>query len=267
MQKFGEFIRVKIENMMLEHTEAKEKRGMATDEKGAENKPKIRNFTSPVTQNTVIIAVCKNGTQAGILKELGADMTIVARGGASPSAKCFFDKLRSAKGENIFIFPNDKNTILAAKQAAELSDIKGIRIIPSTSFPECCAALSVASSYDPSELEKHFIRAIEGVSCGMLCPAIRSCSIDGIDIKKGEFVGFIRSKAVLSDKDSLASALMLSDMLIGSKTSLFTIFRGKGADKRESARIRSIISKKHPDVEVTEIYSADEIYHYILASE
>ena len=268
MQKFGEFIQVKIENMTLEHTDSVAKKRPATNKKATKSKAKSHDLLSPVTRNVTIIAVCRNTTQSSILKALGADMTINGKGGMSPSAKGFFDKIRAAKSEDIFIFPNDKNAILAAKQAAELSCIHGIRIIPSTSFPECYAALSVASDEkDPMALESAFIRTIGRMRCGTLCPAVRSCTIDGLDIKRGDFVGFMQSKAVLTDKDSLASALMLADMLISDKTSLFTVFRGKSADRRESARICSILSKKHPDIEVSQIYSADEIYHYILSAE
>jgi dihydroxyacetone kinase-like predicted kinase len=192
----------------------------------------------------------------------------VAKRGESPSAKGFYDKIRSAGCDEVLIFPNDKNAILAAKQAAELYEKARSYIIPSTNIAECYAALSLADSHaSASDMTECFERAVGRVKCALLSPAVKGCSLDGVDIKRGDTVGIIKNKIVFSHKERLECALAVADVLLSDKSSMLTVYRGKGADRRECRRITDAVSEKYPNIEIYEIYSAEELYPYILAAE
>ena len=268
MGRVGAFIQVKIENMSLGHSAS----GIANaDEslgKSAKGRAKSPDLQAPVTRNYKIIAVSHGGAQSELLRSAGADIILTAKRGESPSAKGFFDKIRGAKSSEVFIFPNDKNAILAAKQAAQLYGKARVYIIPSTNIAECYAALSIS---DPNasalEMKEGFERAVGRIKCALLSPAVKGCSLDGIDIKRGDTVGIIRNKIVTSDRKRIGCALTLIGMLVSDESSLLTVFRGKGADKRESRKITDAVRERYPRLEVCEIYSAEEIYPYIFSAE
>ena len=133
---------------------------------------------------------------------------------------------------------------------------------------ECYAALSIS---DPNasalEMKEGFERAVGRIKCALLSPAVKGCSLDGIDIKRGDTVGIIRNKIVTSDKKRIGCALTLIGMLVSDESSLLTVFRGKGADRRESRKITDAVRERYPRLEVYEIYSAEEIYPYIFSAE
>ena len=116
-------------------------------------------------------------------------------------------------------------------------------------------------------MKEGFERAVGRIKCALLSPAVKGCSLDGIDIKRGDTVGIIRNKIVTSDKKRIGCALTLIGMLVSDESSLLTVFRGKGADKRESRKITDAVRERYPRLEVCEIYSAEEIYPYIFSAE
>ena len=268
MERVGAFIQVKIENMSLGHSVSGITNVGEASKKSAKARAKSPDLQAPVTRNYKIIAVSHGGAQSELLRSVGADIILTAKRGESPSAKAFFDKIRSAKSSEIFIFPNDKNARLAAKQAAELYGKANAYIIPSTNIAECYAALSIS---DPNasalEMKEGFERAVGRIKCALLSPAVKGCSLDGIDIKRGDTVGIIRNKIVASDKRRIGCALTLIGMLVTDESSLLTVFRGKGADKREARKITDAVRERYPTLEVYEIYSAEEIYPYIFSVE
>src|SRR5471030_2429208 len=161
---------------------------------------------------------------SNIFKDLGMDYVIDGGQTMNPSTQDILDAINNINAEHIFIMPNNKNIIMAANQAAEISN-KDIRVVPTTTIPQGIACATIFN-FD-SEAEDNFNNlnnAIQDVKTGSITYAVRDTEIDGIDIKEGNMLGLVEGKIkeVGEDKKIVASKV-LADM-IDDESELITVY-------------------------------------------
>ncbi len=248
---FGEFLTIKIENMSVQHHETLSK---------PKEKPR---------KKYSIVAVANGAGIKKLFEELGAEEIVNGGQTMNPSAKDFIDVFERINAEHIFVFPNNGNIILAAKQAEKIYEKAQIHVIESKSIGDCYAALSAIDfgEEDPVKIENGMNSAMSEVETGYLTTAVRNTEMNGIKIHTGEYIGFCGKQMLSSDTDIVLSAMkLLEGMNIEEKDSL-NLFYGKDVDKDTLDSVVSSISEKYPDIELYTLDGGQEVYRFIFVAD
>ena len=200
---------------------------------------------------------------------LASEVDTVLSGGQTmnPSTEDFLNAIEALSAEHIFLLPNNSNIVLAAEQAAELSE-RNVTVIPTRTIPEGLAAVLSFKEEESAERNAEFMAAAaKNVISGQVTHAVRDTSIDGVQIREGEFIG-IKGKSIVVSDASLQQACqaLLSSMLDGGGD-LLTIFTGEDAQGADTAAISEWASEQFPDLEVEVINGGQPLYPYLFAVE
>lgn len=249
-QQFGEFLKVKIENMQLQHNEV-----VANEQSKSKERKKY-----------AVIAVA-NGE--GIKKELtdfGADVIIDGGQTMNPSASDLIAAFDKANADTIFVLPNNGNIILAANQAAELYKKSDVRVIPSKNIGDCYSVLSMLDldSDDADSIEQNMNESMVGTLTAEISKSIRSTQMDGIEVNEGEYIGILGKKIVSSDTDCYDTTLAALKLMNPGDYSSLIILRGKTGDEAVSKDIAAYAKENYPRLEVYESFGGQNVYDFIL---
>ena len=271
-QRYGEFLKVKIENMSLQHNSSMLGIGENTDynDNDAEPAPSAdavdtkTTEAAPKKQFGIVVVASGEGVKQ-LFSERGADIVIDGGQSMNPSARDFIDAFREVSAQTVFVLPNNGNIILAAKQAAELYTDADIRVIECTTVGEGYAAISMFSdeSGDADTIESELRDALGGVVTAGISRSIR----DSGEIKAGEYIGFV-GKDIIADSDSrLDAACKTADKLGLGGYDVCIILRSADASAEEASELESYINSHYPNTEVYLLYGGQPIYDYIIILE
>ncbi len=263
LRQFGEFITVKIENMSLQHTESFEKAD-AQPEKEAVVTPE-----APKKKNAVVSVSIGDGIKELFL-ELGADVIIHGGQTQNPSTNDFLEAFEKINAENIFVFPNNSNIVMAAEQAGQIYTKAKVYVIPSKNIGMGYAALSSADIFsdDTESIVSDMTAAMKRVSSAYVSPAVRDTEMNGLNISVGDTIGIMDKEIVVDAPDvhtaSVALAVKLLDL---PEKFMLTVFCGKETNEEQNEALKSAISEVKPDAEIYFINGGQEIYPYIFLAE
>lgn len=271
-QRYGEFLKVKIENMSLQHNSSMLSIGENTDynDNDAEPAPSAdavdtkTTEAAPKKQFGIVVVASGEGVKQ-LFSERGADIVIDGGQSMNPSARDFIDAFREVSAQTVFVLPNNGNIILAAKQAAELYTDADIRVIECTTVGEGYAAISMFSdeSGDADTMESELRDALGGVVTAGISRSIR----DSGEVKAGEYIGFV-GKDIIADSDSrLDAARKTADKLGLGGYDVCIILRSADASAEEASELESYINSHYPNTEVYLLYGGQPIYDYIIILE
>ena len=249
-QAYGEFLTVKVENMSLGHS-------------GAPVKKKKSN------KKFSVLAVATGDGLSALFTDMGADRIISGGQTANPSIEEFIEAFESCDTEHIIVLPNNKNVILAARQAAELYDKAEVHIVETKSLMQGYSALSVITTgiKDMDALCKSAKLAAEGVVGVEVTRAVRDVTLGGFDIKEGDYIAITDGEInAVSDsaEDTAMAALAESDTDL---CEMITVFTGKGVTEERRVALTERLEAEYPDCEVTFYEGGQEVYDYMLALE
>lgn len=251
-QRFGDLINIDIENMRQQHTSIVGKKEGNVQQKKVE---------------LAIITVAMGEGIKAIFESIGA--TVVIEGGQTmnPSTKDISLAIEEANADNVIILPNNKNIVMAAEQAAEIAD-KNVVVVPTVSIPQGISALLSFHPDETAEANKEVMEeAITHVKTGQVTYAIRDTQVDGLTIKKGNFMGIADSKIISSHPDQLETVQKLLESIITADDEIVTVIYGEDVTKKEVKALENYIEDTFSDVEL-DIYEGNQpIYSYILAVE
>ncbi|MBR7083138.1 MAG: DAK2 domain-containing protein [Clostridia bacterium] len=256
-QQFGEFLTVKIENMMLQHNE-QERRNAA--ELPQAQKKRMKFATCVVTTGSGII---------DIFKELGVDFIIDGGQGKNPSIKDFIDAFDKINADNIYVFPNNSNIFMAADQAGRIYDKSAIHVVPSVNLGQAYAALSMLdySSGDAEAIKRNFIENMDYALTGMVCRAIRSVEYNDVSVKNNDYIGFTNKKILSSSPDKTEAMISLCDALGIAEKDIATVIYGADADDADKEKAREAFASHYSGKEFYEIDGMQEVYDFIIILE
>lgn len=257
MRKYGEFLTIKVENMALQHNE-----GMSEEEREETKKHEHKKYA--------VVAVASG---AGLIKQFeafGVDEVIGGGQTMNPSTEDFLKAFKRIDADYIFVFPNNKNIIMAAKQAANLYKGAKAKVIASNSIPQCFSALTMLdfSSDDPELIVGGFNEQIKNVVTGEVTTSIRTTKIGGVQIMKGDHMAIIDGKIKHSSKNKNRILVDLLNKVPGIKEKyLCTIIYGKDATEDEKKKNLAAIKTKYPDLEIVTLDGGQAVYKYMVAVE
>lgn len=254
-QDYGSLISMKIENMRQQHIDI-----VGEDFKKGDKK-----------QETVhpyaVVTVAMGEGVAELLRSIGASYVIEGGQTMNPSTEDIVNAIRSVSAERVLILPNNKNIIMAAEQAAEILDIEAA-VVPTKDVPQGMAALLAFNPAASVEENKETMTgASKHVKSGSVTYAVRDTSIDGINIKKDDFMGISEGKIVVSDKRLETVTEELVKQLIDEDAEIVTILFGEDVTEEDASKLGEYIETLNGDVEV-EIHNGKQpLYPYILSVE
>ncbi len=258
-RQFGEFLTVKIENMSVQHNESI----------AAEKAPEKASAPAAERKKYGLVAVASGNGVRNTFLELGVDCIVDGGQTQNPSTNDFLDAFAGVNAEHIFVFPNNGNIIMAAKQAAEIYDKAVIHVIESKTIGDGYVAVAGAdlSAGSPEELEALFTDAMESVTTGFVSPSIRDAELSGIQIHNGDFIGFVGKQMLVSHADKATAAHLLLGKLMEEERYMMTVFCGKDTTKEEQAALLDYIETTYEDLEVYLIDGEQEVYPFIFVVE
>ena len=214
------------------------------------------------------IAVSAGEGIGEIFKNLGVDYLIQGGQTMNPSTEDMLNAIAKVNAEHIFIFPNNKNIILAANQARDMTKDKDIIVMPSKTVPQCVSAL-IAYMPDSSvkENEAAMTEALSNVKTGSVTYAVRDTSIDGVEIHQDDYMG-IGDKGILSNgKDIEEVILSMLDKMTDESSSLISIYYGSDVEESAAEGIRAKIAENYSSMDVEMQKGGQPVYYYILSVE
>ncbi|TWT04664.1 DAK2 domain-containing protein [Planomicrobium sp. CPCC 101079] len=254
-QQYGSLISMKIENMRQQHS----------DIVGEDFKKDTANANTKHPYAVVTVAMGEG--IAELLRSIGASYVIEGGQTMNPSTEDIVNAVKEIEAERVLILPNNKNIIMAAEQAAKLLDIEAA-VVPTKDVPEgMTALLAFNPSVSVEENCEMMASASKNVKSGSVTFAVRDTSIDGIDIKKDDFMGISQGKIVVSDSSLQLVTEQLVKKLIDEDAEIVTILYGEDVNASDAEKLAEFIESLNEDVEV-EIHNGKQpLYPYILAVE
>lgn len=258
-QKFGSLIKVKVDNMRLQHETILEKdEEEEREEEISENE---------ISGDYGIIAIASGEGVAEIFKNLGA--TYVLSGGQTmnPSTQDIVDAIAKTKKDKVIILPNNKNIFLAADQAAEVCDVDAV-VVPSKTIAQGMAAmLGFSKDADLEENKEAMTDELDTVISGQVTIAVRDTTIEGREIKKDDYMGIVDGNIVVTDPDRKEAAIEMVKAMLDEDSEVVTIIYGEDGNKEEAEAIETAVSELDEDLEI-EIHEGNQpVYPYLISVE
>ena len=257
MRKYGEFLTIKCENMALQHNE-----NMSEEERESQAKREHKKYA--------IVAVAQGKGIIEQFKALGVDVVVSGNQTMNPSTEDFIKAFKSLDAENIIVFPNNKNIIMAAKQASQLYKGAKVKVIHSTSIPQCYSALTMLdfSSDDLTIIVGSFLEAIRNVVTGEITIANRSTKLNGVSVMKNDHIHIVDGKLVRATKlKNRAVVDLLAKVPDMENKQVLTLIYGKDLTEEEKTKNMALIKQKYPYLEVGAIDGGQAVYKYLIAIE
>ncbi len=252
--KLGELVNLKIDNMKQQHRNII---AGSSEEKASEPEKEM---------GTAVVAAGKGFKS--ILKDLGADCVIEGGQTMNPSAEELLKAVEAVNAKTVFVFPNNKNIIMAAEQAGKLSD-KNVIVIPTKNIPQCIAGLMEFSSERAAEVnEKKMIKAAAKVAVAQVTYAVRDTEADGRYIYKDDILGITGNgiEVIGADADDVCMELV-DKMYDADESEYITVYWGKGIKRPQAEALAKRLERAYPDAETAVRKGGQPVYYYIAAVE
>ena len=254
-QQYGELIKIKSDNMREQHREVLRKQ-------------EAKQTTAPKElKEQAMISISMGAGLSKVLTSMGVDYIVEGGQTMNPSTEDIMKAIKEVNAKNIFIFPNNKNIQLAAKQAAELAE-ENVFVVESKTAPQGLAAVMV---YNPqAAAEENFANmqeVLSTVSTLEVTHAVRDTNIEGVEIKKDEFMGIRNGKIVVSNLSLNTVLEELLEKSIDEDSEIVTLYLGEESTEEYTDFLEQLIEEKYPDVEVELIESGQPVYPYIIGVE
>ncbi|BAO05676.1 DAK2 domain-containing protein [Enterococcus mundtii] len=256
-QKFGSLVKVKVDNMRLQHETILE-HDQAPSAPVAQTKPRV-------PYGIVAIAAGK-GVQE-LFESLGANYVISGGQTMNPSTEDIVKAINEVNADKVIILPNNKNIFMAADQAAEVAELP-VAVVPSKTVSQgLTAMLSFNEQATLEENKETMTDVLSSVVSGQVTHAIRDTMIDGVKITEGDFLGMIDGKIVISNPEILATSLATLEQMINEDTEIVTILTGEDGSAEQAQAFAAQLSDKYPELEI-EIHQGDQpVYPYLFSAE
>ena len=268
-QQYGEFLKLKIENMTEQHHALAEGANVEVHEDLVKEEKKEEIATMERVKNA-IIAVSSGEGISDYFKELG--VTYIVSGGQTmnPSSEDFLKAIKLVNAENIFILPNNSNIVMAASQACDIVAEEGINafVIPSKTIPQgLVAAMSLDPEADSEDNLKNMRYSLKNVKSGEITFSIRDTELNGIKINKDDYIGIFEKDIVCGVKDKFTCLLELIEKMVDEESAILTIFLGEDVKREELFDTKKLIEDKYPDLNIDIKDGKQSVYSFLISIE
>ncbi|MFV0551817.1 MAG: DAK2 domain-containing protein [Anaerorhabdus sp.] len=255
-QRYGEFVKLKIENMQEQHN-------TITQEAGKIESPAKK---SEPKKYAIISVAAGDGLKA-LFEEYRVDKVISGGQTMNPSTEDFVAAIKELNAEHIFILPNNSNIILAAQQAKDVLENDNIHVLSTKSIPQ---GLSACIMFNPEvEVEDNLEEmnaAIAHVKTGQVTYAIKDTTFEGLAINEGDYMGIFEKDIVVATHDKLEATFRLLDKMVDGESEIITLLVGEDATDEDVSQVEDYIASTF-DVEVDTQKGNQPVYNFIIGVE
>ena len=246
--ELGELDRLKIENML------------------EQNRALMKKYEAE-KKDMGMVAISAGDGISGIFKDLMVDVVIEGGQSMNPSADDIAHAVARVNADNVFVFPNNKNIILAAEQAKALVQNKTIHVIPTKNIPQgFSAALAFNPELPADENKANMIHALDMVTVGQVTYSVRNTKLYGFDLKVGDIMG-LDSKKILAKGDDIHTVTLNLIEKLRSGEEIITLYYGQDVKEEDAVKLQEAIMEKYPECDVDIHYGGQPIYYYYIALE
>jgi len=251
MQKYGEFLTIKIENMALQHHQSTNRNNAS--------------FKTPPKKYGIVTVASGEGL-INAFKEIGADEVIAGGQTMNPSTQNFLDAFACINAQHILVFPNNKNIKMAADQAAELYKVADIRVMPSTSIGEGYYGIGSIDRDNPNveEVVASIMEIMQNVVTGMVSTAIRDAEGDAVSVHTGDYVGYSGKQLLSNSPVRTEAAQALVERLEAAQRDVMLVFYGEDVPSEEAELLIAELQNRHKNLEIMLINGTQPVYDYII---
>lgn len=260
---YGALSRMKIDNMREEHQEKliKDAERLAKEQAAQDKKRKP-------AKEVGFISVSVGEGMAQIFKDLGVDYLIEGGQTMNPSTEDMLNAIDQVNAKTIYIYPNNKNIILAANQARDLTEDKEIIVIPTKTLPQGITALiNYVPEKSPKENEEMMLESIKGVKTGQITYAVRDTRIDEKDIHEGDIMGIGDQGILAVGKGVNAIAQATVAAMMDEDSEIISLYYGDSISQEQAEELLGKLEESYPDCDVEVNYGGQPIYYYFISVE
>lgn len=254
-QKFGELIKIKVDNMREQHRELSDSQHEETPKK-VEKPSKF-----------AVIAVASGAGLVDLFKNFGVSYVIEGGQTMNPSTQDFLQAIEEVNAENIILLPNNSNIFLAAKQAADNSEIPAQVVETRNISQGLNAMLGFNTVNDLDENVESMSNELSMVKNGQVTYATRDTSFESLEIKKGDFLGLIEGDVILTAKDKADAAIQTIEALFDEDSELLTVIYGEDVTEEEAEALAEAVEELNDEVEVEVVNGNTPVYSYTFSVE
>ena len=259
-QQFGEFVKIKVENMSEQHTHLIEEDAKAKEDE-IKKQPK---------KPFGLISVGAGKGIVDLFKDLNCDYIVSGGQTMNPSTEDFIKAIKSINAEQIFILPNNSNIIMAATQACDVmnEEVK-CTVIPTKTIPQgLVSAMMYNPEFDYDTNYNDMMESLSSVKSGQVTFAVKDTSFEGMEIHKDDFIGICDKKILATEKDKIKCALKLINTMIDEDSSIITIITGEDVTEAERDALKELVQAKVGDmVDVDVKVGLQPVYSFIIGIE
>ncbi|HNX16169.1 MAG TPA: DAK2 domain-containing protein [Bacilli bacterium] len=265
-QQFGEFLKLKIENMTEQH------HALATGAAVEEHQDLVSAHEEEKKEKTkyAMIAVSAGEGIDEFFKEIG--INVIVKGGQTmnPSSEDFVNAIKKANAENVYIFPNNSNIVMAASQACEVIEDKEINVyvVPSKTIPQgITSAIMFNEDATPEENFHEMKSALKNVKSGEVTFATRDTKFGDVNVKKDDFIGIYEKDIVIDSPSKIGACRYLIDQMIDDQCSIITIIHGEDVTPEEIEKIKNYVEDKYPEIDIDIHNGKQPVYSFLIGIE
>lgn len=246
--RYGSLINMKVENMREQFKDKKKEEPVIDKKYG-------------------FVAVAAGEGLANLFRDMNADRVVEGGQTMNPSTDDILDAISATTAENVFVLPNNKNIIMAAEQAAELSD-RNVIVIPSKTVPQgITALLNFDDTLEPDAAAEQMTAALPTVRTAQVTYAARNSEFDGKKIKKGQLLGLTENKVTCVEDDIDTLIRNLIGKMLEEGGEFINVYYGQDASEQDAAAVSAIIKELAPEAEVITLPGGQPVYRYIISIE
>ena len=255
--ELGELDAIKIDNMREEARERQAKLQAQAEAEAAQQEDKTYG----------IVSVALGDGLSEIFRELSIDRIVDGGQTMNPSIEDLYDAIEATHARNVFVLPNNTNIILAAQQAAELTE-RNVIVLPTKSVP---MGISAALAFNPEEdVETNTAamqEAADHVHTASITYAVRDTTFDDKEIHSGDIMGLLDNKLTVLGSDVKQVALDMTKTMVNEETALITVYYGSDVTEEDAQALVDEITALYPDYDVGLQYGGQPLYYYLIAVE
>ncbi|MEJ8751304.1 DAK2 domain-containing protein [Lagierella sp. ICN-221743] len=257
--KLGQLKDIKIDNMRIQHSHVV---------MGHEADVYLDPYNNPdETKKYGFVSISTGDGFEKIFEELGVDQVISGGQTMNPSTETILEAVKKINADDIFILPNNSNIILAAEQAKELSE-KNLHILKTKTVPQ--GVVAMLSFDEDNSVEENFdemTEALEAVRTAQVTFSVRDTEMDGLKIKKDDFIGIEGGKILATGKKVNKTTLELLEKVVDDEASLLTVYYGSDVEDKIVNELERKLKRIYKDIDVEFIRGGQPLYHYIISVE
>ncbi len=260
--RYGPLQTVKVENMRNQHTHLAEI-GDAPEAAVEPAEPEI----APAEKDVGFVAVCAGDGITELFYSLGADRVVTGGQTMKPSTEGILREVNLTPAETVFVFPNNKNIVMAAEQCAPLTE-KKVVVIPTKTVPQGISALAFRTPELPQEEMAEEFRQIAGnVHTAQVTYAARDSDFDGQTIHAGEYLAMLDGALLGSFSDFSALLEKLNDALDRLGPEFLTVYYGQDVTESDAETVADSLGQCFPDADISLVNGGQPVYYYMISAE